>query len=144
MQAGRVMLKRLRELASQRESFAFESTLASRSYAPWISDLQSQGYTFHLLFLWVRSPDISVERVKERVRLGGHDVPAETIRRRYHRGVRNFLELYQGLANTWVVYDNSFIGNPIFIAEGLGSMIKQLHQKDLWLGFCEAKNDRTD
>jgi predicted ABC-type ATPase len=52
MQAGRVMLKRLRELASQRESFAFESTLASRSYAPWVSDLQSEGYTFHLLFLW--------------------------------------------------------------------------------------------
>jgi predicted ABC-type ATPase len=144
MQAGRVMLKRLRELASQKESFAFESTLASRSYAPWISDLQSEGYTFHLLFLWVRSPDISIERVKERVRLGGHDVPAEIIRRRYHRGVRNFLDLYQGLANTWVVYDNSFIGNPVFIAEGVGRIINQLHEKDLWLGFCEAKNDRTD
>jgi len=144
MQAGRVMLKRLRELASQRESFAFESTLASRSYAPWISELQSEGYTFHLLFLWVRSPDISIERVKERVRLGGHDVPDEIILRRYHRGVRNFLDLYQGLANTWVVYDNSFIGNPVFIAEGVGGTIKQLHQKDLWLGFCGARNDCTD
>jgi predicted ABC-type ATPase len=144
IQAGRVMLKRLRELAGQRESFAFESTLASRSYAPWISELQSQGYTFHLLFLWVRSPDISVERVKERVRLGGHDVPAETIRRRYHRGVRNFLELYQELANTWVVYDNSFTGKPILIAEGVGGIIKQLRQKDLWLRFCEARNDHTN
>lgn len=144
IQAGRVMLKRLRELASRRENFAFESTLASRSYAPWISDLQRQGYTFHLLFLWVRSVDISIERVKERVRLGGHDVPAETIRRRYHRGVRNFLELYQGLANTWVVYDNSFNADPILIAEGVGGIIKQLRQKDLWLGFCEAKDDRTN
>jgi predicted ABC-type ATPase len=96
-----------------------------------------------LLFLWVRSPDISIERVKERVRLGGHDVPAETIRRRYYRGVRNCLGLYQELANTWVVYDNSFIGNPIFIAEGVEGIIK-LHQSDLWLDFCEAKNDRTN
>lgn len=138
MQAGRVMLKRLRELASHRESFAFESTLASRSYAPWISELQGQGYTFHLLFLWVRSPDISIERVRERVRMGGHDVPAETIRRRYHRGLRNFLDLYQGLADTWVVYDNSFIGDPIFVAEGVAGTIK-IRQRDLWLEFCKAK-----
>lgn len=144
IKAGRVMLKRLRELATQRETFAFESTLASRSYAPWIIDLQGKGYTFHLLFLWVRSSDISIERVRERVRLGGHDVPAETIRRRYHRGVQNFLELYKGLANTWVVYDNSFIGNPLFIAEGVGSTINQLHDKHLWVEFCEAQNDRTD
>src|SRR5205085_4243495 len=93
MQAGRIMLKRLREVAAQRANFAFETTLASRSYAAWISRIRRDGYSNHLLFLWLQSPDIAIERVKERVRMGGHDVPEEVILRRYHRGMQNFIEI---------------------------------------------------
>src|SRR5436853_6155842 len=75
MQAGRIMLKRLHELAAERADFAFESTLASRSYAGWISALRDRGYEFHLYFLWLRSVDIAIERVKERVQLGGTIFP---------------------------------------------------------------------
>ncbi len=99
--AGRIMLARLRELARQRSSFAFETTLASRSFAPWIADLTRTGYQFHLVFLWLPHPDIAVARVAARVRDGGHDVPEETVRRRYEAGLTNFFRLYQPMATTW-------------------------------------------
>jgi predicted ABC-type ATPase len=94
-EAGRVMLRRLHEIAKQRESFAFESTLASRSYVSWISELRQQGYDFHLLFLWLRSIELAIQRVEERVRLGGPDIPKEVIRRRYRNGLHNFSKLYR-------------------------------------------------
>jgi predicted ABC-type ATPase len=107
LQAGRIMRARLHCLASQRVDFAFETTLASRSFAPWTADLRRTGYAFHLLFLWLPSPEMALARVAERVRLGGHDVPADTIRRRYHAGLRNFFELYGPLTDSWQFYDNA-------------------------------------
>lgn len=84
--AGRIMLGRLRELAHPRETFAFETTLASRSFAPWLRDLRGSGYAVHLIFLWLSSQELAEQRVADRVCSGGHDVPADTIRRRYRRG----------------------------------------------------------
>ncbi|HKP87374.1 MAG TPA: zeta toxin family protein [Blastocatellia bacterium] len=138
-EAGRIMLKRLHDLAKRRASFAFETTLASRSYAPWINSIRQQGYSFHLLFLWLRSPEIAIQRVKERARMGGHNIPEDIIRRRYNRGIRNFFEFYQSLANTWVVYDNSESGEPIAIARGIEGAAPDISESDLWLKFCEAK-----
>ena len=106
-EAGRIMLRRLHELAAQRRTFAFESTLAAKSYAGWIQKLQSDGYKFQLLFLWLRSPNLAVQRVRERVRAGGHDVTEQVIRRRYAAGLKNFWQIYQALADSWSVYDNS-------------------------------------
>lgn len=142
MEAGRIMLKRLRDLARQRADFAFETTLASRSYASWLRRLHQEGYNLHLLFLWLRSPDMAIERVKERVRLGGHDIPEAVIRRRYHRGIRNFFNLYQSLVDTWVVYDNSTSSKAARIAEGTESNVRQIYQPDWWTRLCEAKDDR--
>lgn len=105
--AGRVMLARMRDLARQRRSFAFETTLAARSFAPWIRRLLDDGYAFHLIYLWLPAPGLAVSRVADRVSLGGHDVPAAVVRRRYHSGLRNLLDLYLPLAETWRVYDNS-------------------------------------
>src|SRR5436305_9828452 len=94
-EAARVMLKRLHDLADARSDFAFETTLATRSYATWINKLKRKGYSFHLIFLWLRSHELALERVKKRVLSGGHDVPEAVVRRRYARGVRNFFESYQ-------------------------------------------------
>ena len=91
LQAGRVMLQRLHELSQRKESFAFETTLAARSYATWLRQLRALGYSTHLLFVWLRSADLAIERVAERVRRGGHAIPPEEIRRRYERGVGNLL-----------------------------------------------------
>jgi predicted ABC-type ATPase len=87
--AGRIMLARMRSLAIARENFAFETTLASRSFAPWLRRLREDGYRVHILFLWLRNEELAVRRVAERVRAGGHDVPEDVVRR-YRAGLRNF------------------------------------------------------
>ena len=79
--AGRVMLARLHELAEQRVSFAFETTLASRTFAPWLRELKASGYGIQVLFLWLPSAEFALDRVADRVRGGGHNVPAGTVRR---------------------------------------------------------------
>lgn len=129
--AGRVMLTRLHELAAQRVSFAFETTLASRSFAPWLRELRASGYAIHLLFLWLPSADFALDRVADRVRAGGHDVPAETVRRRYRVGLRNFFHLYEPLMSGWVVYDSSG-PRPRLVAERLAPDPPKVYDGDVW------------
>ena len=107
MEAGRVMLRRIRHLAGARQDFAFETTMASRSFAPFLRECKEAGYTVHLLFVWLRSPELAIERVAHRVAAGGHHIPEEVVRRRYVRGIQNFVSLYLPLAEAWGCYDNS-------------------------------------
>jgi predicted ABC-type ATPase len=130
--AGRIMLDRLHELAAHRASFAFESTLASRTFAPWIAQLCVTGYEFALLYLWLPSPEHAIARVAERVRLGGHHVPEETVRRRYSGGLRNFFELYQPMATMWRFYENSQPSDPRLIAAGCGRIEKTIADQGVW------------
>lgn len=115
------MLARLQELAEARRDFAFETTLAGRSHSRWIRKLLTDGYEFHVVFIWLPSVEFAVQRVRDRVRLGGHGVPEETIRRRYHAGLKNFFQTYRPLATSWRVYDNSAGSTPDLIATGAGS-----------------------
>ena len=130
--AGRIMLTRLRELARQGVDFAFEATLASRRFAPWLADLRRSGYSVHLLFLWLPSADVAVERVAERVRMGGHAVPEETIRRRYVAGLRNFFTLYRPLATTWRIFDTSQASRPQLIARGEAMRVTRVADRQMW------------
>ena len=107
-EAGRVMLQRIRNLANEKKDFAFETTLATRSYAKRIRELQRSGYRFTLIFLWLQNAELAKERVNERVRLGGHDIPSDTIVRRYERGLRNLFTLYLPIADAWSVRNTSF------------------------------------
>jgi len=116
--AGRLMLERLEQLASSRQNFAFETTLASRTFAPRIRALRSDGYSFHLIYLWLPSADQAIARVASRVLMGGHHVPDETVRRRYVAGIQNFFSLYRPIADSWRWYDNSNRENPRLIASG--------------------------
>jgi predicted ABC-type ATPase len=116
--AGRVMLERIHFLAKKNIDFAFETTLASRTFARWIIDLRKTGYDFHLVFLWFPNEDFAVARVAERVRMGGHNVPEDTIRRRYRSGIKNFFSLYMPIADTWFFYDNSSGLSPRLVAYG--------------------------
>jgi predicted ABC-type ATPase len=135
---GLVALKRLHDLAAQRKSFAFETTLATRSYAKWLKTLMEQGYDVHLICLWLRSPEIAIARVQEWVRAGGHDVPEATIRRRYKRGVENFFERYQELVATWAVYDHSVTNSPVLMAGGEKEKEPKIVEENLWSEFCEV------
>jgi len=141
--AGRIMLSRLRELARQRVDFAFEATLASRRFAPWLGGLRRGGYLVHLLFLWLPSADLAVERVAERVRAGGHGVPEETIRRRYRAGLRNFLALYRPLADTWRVYDASRAAPPLPIAGGRGRQVTEVIDGRTWALILRGVGDEA-
>jgi predicted ABC-type ATPase len=105
--AGRVMLQRLRELSAARVSLAFETTLSSRSFAPWLRGLSRSGYRIDIVYVWLRTPALAVRRVRARVKEGGHGLSEEVIRRRYHRSARNLFNLYLPLATTWRLYDNS-------------------------------------
>lgn len=126
MQAGRTMLLRLRQLAAARQSFAFETTMASRTFAPWLTELKSQGYMAHTIFVWLRSPELAIRRVKARIRLGGHSVPDDVIRRRYERGIRNFITLYRPLSHAWRIYDNSALGSPRLIASAVAGEFERV------------------
>jgi predicted ABC-type ATPase len=87
------------------ESFAFETTLAGRSYAPWLRRCVAAGYELYLVFLWLPSADLAVARVARCVAAGGHNIPEAVIRRRYGTGIRNFFHLHRTLASEWRVYD---------------------------------------
>ncbi len=132
LEAGSIMLARLRELAAARRSFAFETTLASRSLAPWLAELVRGGYEFHLVFLWLPSAQMAVDRVGDRVRMGGHNVPEQTVRRRYGRGLSNFFRLYQRLATTWRIYDNSRASGRRLIAAGRAAQVTELPDPAAW------------
>ncbi len=130
--ASAVMLERMETLAANRTSFGLESTLAARSLAPRLKRLISFGYEFHLVFLYLGAPDLAVARVANRVRLGGHNVPEETICRRYDSGLRNFFSLYQPIATTWQVFDNSQQAGIDLIAEGRHPAVTRVESKELW------------
>ncbi|QQS33146.1 MAG: zeta toxin family protein [Acidobacteriota bacterium] len=109
--AGRVMLKRLDDLGSSGQDFAFETTLATRSYIKRIRDLIESGYRVNLIFLWLKSPELAIERVAERVRTGGHYIPTEVIRRRYERGLSNLFTFYMPAVSAWSVRDTNLAGS---------------------------------
>lgn len=129
--AGRIMLARMRELAGVRATFAFETTLATRSYAPWLSRMRQTGYRATLVFLSLPSADAAVERVRGRVAEGGHDVPEPVVRRRYARGLRNLWNLYLPLVDDWSVYDNAG-RTPDLMAVGSGMIVERVVLQSQW------------
>lgn len=107
LEAGRIMLERLDELATQRQSFAFETTLSARTNARFLRRLQEEGYQVQLVYIWLSSSALAIDRVAERVRRGGHHIPDETVIRRYRRGLDNFKTLYSQIADSWLLCNNS-------------------------------------
>ena len=107
MQAGRIMLARMEELLQKGETFAFETTLATKSYKQKIEWAQANGYEVILLFFWLDSPNMAKKRVAQRVAEGGHSIPTETIERRYHNGIANLFAIYMDMVDICYIFDNS-------------------------------------
>lgn len=143
-QAGRVMLSRLRELADRHSDFAFETTMASRSFAPWLARRITDGYRLHVVFLWLNTPELAIRRVAGRVRRGGHHVPDEIIRRRYERGIANFVRLYRPLADAWRVYDNSDVGTPRLVAASVRGEFEHVFDRRAFVRIEEIAHGATD
>lgn len=137
IQAGRIMFKRLDYLAENKEDFAFETTLSTRSYTLRIKKWQeTMNYRCHLVFLWLRNPELAIERVQTRVRMGGHDIPKAIIRRRYTSGIVNFFRLYRPLVN-WHFYDCSETPSPQIIARGERNHDILVQDHSLWESLKE-------
>ena len=117
IQASRYMLMKIRYLLKRNEDFAVETTLATRTLLKTVKSAQAAGYTVTLLYFWLNSPDLAVERVRARVEAGGHNIPEETIRRRYNTGIYYFFKLYAPISERWILADNSQIPFRV-IAEG--------------------------
>lgn len=115
-EAGRIMLNRINELLDKEITFAFETTLATKSYKSKILEAKTKGYKVKLLFFWLQNVDLACERVKTRVLEGGHNIPTETIKRRYTRGIINLFDIYLPIVDEVLIFDNSN-GNHKLIAE---------------------------
>jgi len=101
------MLQTMKAAVSDGESFAFETTLAGVVYARRIVEWQRLGYRVSLFFLKLNSDVLAIDRVAERVRQGGHDIPESVIRRRYAAGWQQFEHVYRDLVDDWSLFDNS-------------------------------------
>lgn len=137
--AGRVMLARLKALAHARRDFAFETTLAARSFVPWLEGLRTSGYRSHLAFLSLPGAELAGARVAERVRQGGHDVPEETVRRRFHAGLRNFFERYHETVDSWQMFDNAEMPGPRLIAVRGRGQSSEILDASAWNNLLEQQ-----
>lgn len=120
VEAGRLMLNRIRDLLSRNESFSIETTLATRSYFRLVENAHRQGYEVTLLFFWLKSPEQAMERVAERVSKGGHNIPKDIIVRRYYEGIDNLFKIYMPIVDTWVLVNNSETPRSIIASGGKG------------------------
>lgn len=143
IEAGRIMLRRLQDLMAQGVDFAFETTLATRSFAGLIDRAKAQGYTVTLIYYWLDSVELAVARVRARVAEGGHNIPAEVIARRYQAGLRNFLQLYKSRVDYWLLIDNSQT-QPELIAEGQGNDSYKVVDLHKWQTIHQLTNHEPD
>lgn len=107
LKAGRLLLEQIKNYAAKRINFAFETTLAGVTYLSRFRQLKKKGYSIHLYFLWIPDVKLSLARVANRVKMGGHGISEEVVKRRFHRGLKNFFKLYRPLLDSWTLFDNS-------------------------------------
>ena len=130
-EAGRIMLDRIATLLLRRVDFGLETTLSTKSYAQTIRQAQAAGYAVSLLYFWLSSPEMAIQRVAKRVRGGGHHIPPEVVRRRYRRGIYNLFHLFIPLCDNWLVVDNSqFLS--VIIAQGQKTSVESVSNTSIW------------
>ena len=117
IKASRFVIMKIRHLISRQMDFAVETTLATRTLLKTVKMAQSNGYTVTLLYFWLNTPELAIQRVKARVEAGGHNLPEETIRRRYRVGIQYFFNDYSPVCERWILADNSQIPFRV-VAEG--------------------------
>lgn len=130
IEGGRIMLLRIKSLMESGENFAFETTLASRSFAKLITKAKHLGYDVTLLFLYLDSSEMAISRVQKRVSEGGHSIPIEVIKRRYERGLRSFFTIYSHAVDKWIFVDNSI--KPFKLIGKSNSGNRTIFELDVW------------
>lgn len=130
--SGRLLLREVENAESKLENFAFETTLATRMLERRVRRWKELGYQVHIIFFWLPSDELAVERVKARVRAGGHGVPEETVRRRYQGGLYNFFSYYSELVDTWRIFDNTGPGEAFPVAKFTNHEGLQIRAPQTW------------
>ena len=124
------MLNRINELLDKKQSFAFETTLSTKSYTGFVKKAQSKGYEVVLLFLALDSFQLAQKRVEVRVQEGGHNIPKDVIKRRYTKGLSNLFNLYIPIVDKWILLNNSEASFHV-IAEGTHKDLI-VKNKEIW------------
>ena len=141
IQASRYMITKIRYLLKKQKDFAVETTLATRTLLKTVRMAQNAGYTVTLLYFWLNSPELAIERVRARVEAGGHDIPEETVRRRYQVGIDYFFHYYSPICERWILADNSQIPFRV-IAEGSKSEILTIKDEETFKKIREIAAER--
>jgi predicted ABC-type ATPase len=141
IQASRYMLMKIRYLLNKQRDFAVETTLATRTLLKTAKMAQKAGYTVTLLYFWLNSPELAIERVKARVATGGHNIPEETIRRRYQVGIDYFFRYYAPICERWILADNSQIPFRV-IAEGSRSDVVNIKDEETYAKILKIAEER--
>jgi predicted ABC-type ATPase len=136
IQAGKLMLRRIQHLAAHHINFAFETTLSAKTFVPFLENCKKEGYTVTIIFFWLNTPELAIQRVRERVLKGGHHIPQDVIIRRYARGISHFKNYYLSLADNWYVYNNS-TENPILIAKKIQNNRMFIYDHVIWNTIIE-------
>lgn len=132
IEAGKIMLARINELMADGEDFAIETTLATRSYVALVRKAKALGYKVSLIYIWLNDPELALQRVAERVRNGGHNIPGDVVKRRYWRGIRNLFRLFMPVCDTWIIADNS-LGELIPVARKETEFDNVIENNDIWV-----------
>lgn len=138
IQAGKLMLERIEALLHENVSFAIETTLATRSYKNLVLRAREKGYNVSLLFFWLESPEVACERVRKRVSEGGHNIPVDTIYRRYWLGLENLFQIFMPIVDDWSLYDNNNETNLIADTNGI---INNSIYSIITNSLCQRKNN---
>lgn len=135
--SARLMLFRIHELIKAKHTFAFETTLSTKSYRNVIVHAKTLGYEVILIFFWLNSTELAIKRIAYRVKNGGHNVPSMIVKRRYSRGLSNFFSIFSPLVDSWMVFDNSG-KKPILIAEKKSS-VESIYNTKIWNKIQETQ-----
>ncbi len=141
IQASRYMITKIRYLLKKQKDFAVETTLATRTLLKTVRMAQNAGYTVTLMYFWLNSPELAIERVRARVEAGGHDIPEETVRRRYQVGIDYFFHYYSPICERWILADNSQIPFRV-IADGSKSEILTIKDEETFKKIREIAAER--
>ncbi len=134
IEAGRIMLHRIDELLALGSDFAIETTLATRSYVSLVRKAKALGYNVSLIYIWLNTPDLALQRVAVRVKKGGHNIPADVVKRRYFKGVSNLFKLFMPICDAWIVADNS-LGILEPVARKGSEFDNIIENNDLWVAI---------
>jgi predicted ABC-type ATPase len=136
VEAGRIALKRIRELIALRKGFTWETTMSGRSAIGWLREARTAGYVLKAYFLWVGDPEVVLRRIRQRVVEGGHNIAEQVSRRRFFKTIQNFLKLYRPMIDAWKLYDNDLPAPRLLAVEKLGRLV--VRDQRQWSGILEA------